>query len=75
MPVAAGRMRNEWYPRRIAGYMTQTQLGKLNLEKNHVFERDFGFGIASEEAPAKHDAVSVPVQKLAVRMASHLCGR
>ena len=46
--VAAGRMRNDWYPRRVADYMTQAQLRTLDL-KDATFERDFTFGVAQPE--------------------------
>jgi hypothetical protein len=43
-----GRMRNEWFPRRIAEYMTQPEIRTLK-QKNTTIERDFGYG-AEEEA-------------------------
>ena len=46
--VAAGRMRNDWYPRRVADYMTQAQLRTMDLN-DASFERDLSFGVAQPE--------------------------
>jgi hypothetical protein len=35
-------MRNDWYPRRVAEYMTETALRDLNLQDS-IFERNYGF--------------------------------
>ena len=35
-------MRNDWYPKRIAEYMTDTALRGLNLQDS-IFERDYNF--------------------------------
>jgi hypothetical protein len=43
-----GKMRNEWFPRRIAEYMTQPEI-RILKQKNTTIERDFGYG-AEEEA-------------------------
>ncbi len=42
VPVAAGRMRNEWYPRRKADYMTDAHIRNSKLRDVSV-ERDFNF--------------------------------
>jgi hypothetical protein len=42
VPVATGRMRNEWYPRRKADYMTDAHLRNSRLRDVSV-ERDFNF--------------------------------
>ncbi|KAI9717322.1 MAG: hypothetical protein M1812_004849 [Candelaria pacifica] len=42
IPVAAGRMRNKWYPERKAEYMTDAQLKSLNMQ-NAMVERDSTF--------------------------------
>lgn len=42
MPVAAGRMRNDWYPKRKADYMTDAHLRKSRL-RDVPAERDFNF--------------------------------
>nr|OQO27468.1 hypothetical protein B0A51_06552 [Rachicladosporium sp. CCFEE 5018] len=49
VPVSFGRMRNEWFPRRIAEYMTLPEQRTLRL-KNTTFERDFQYG-AEEDLP------------------------
>ncbi|RFU33080.1 hypothetical protein B7463_g3240, partial [Scytalidium lignicola] len=64
LPVAPGRMRNDWYPKSMAEYMTAPQLQELGLE-NVVSERDSTFmpGIMKqtktekivEEKPAQID--------------------
>lgn len=42
MPVAAGRMRNDWYPRRKADYMTNAHLRDTRV-RDAPAERDFNF--------------------------------
>ncbi|GAB7363580.1 hypothetical protein MBLNU230_g4151t1 [Neophaeotheca triangularis] len=43
VPIAIGNMRNSWFPRRIAEYVTVPELRQLRL-KNTSMERDFEFG-------------------------------
>ncbi|KAI9776770.1 MAG: hypothetical protein M1835_005432 [Candelina submexicana] len=50
VPVAAGRMRNKWYPERLAEYMTDTHLKSLNLQGVSV-ERDSTFRPEREKEP------------------------
>ncbi|KAH8808189.1 hypothetical protein F5884DRAFT_359311 [Xylogone sp. PMI_703] len=42
LQVAPGRMRNDWFPKNMAEYMTTPRLQELGLE-NAVSERDSGF--------------------------------
>lgn len=44
-------MRNDWFPRRVAEYVTQTQQSELRT-KNVTAERDFQFGISDAAAAA-----------------------
>ena len=69
VPVAPGQMRNKWYPRRIADYVTATELKPLE-RSNVLVERDFGFTKAgsksrkstqvSEETAARSVAAPAP---------------
>ena len=47
-PVEPGRMRNSWYPRQKAEYMTEPTPEGLNPQKI-VTERDATFGIKPKE--------------------------
>ncbi len=49
IPVAPGRMRNIWYPRQKAEYMTESRLQQLN-KKDLVIERDHTFGIEQPDS-------------------------
>ncbi|KAI9698618.1 MAG: hypothetical protein M1820_007417 [Bogoriella megaspora] len=42
VPISSGRMRNDWYPRGVADYLTQTETKDLKL-KNVPIERDYAF--------------------------------
>lgn len=44
VPISIGQMRNEWFPRRVAEYVTNTQLKDLKT-RNIASERDFEFGV------------------------------
>lgn len=44
VPITSGNMRNSWFPRRIAEYVTLPELRQLRL-KNTSMERDFEFGV------------------------------
>lgn len=50
-PVEPGRMRNTWYPRQKAEYMTASTLQGLKPQ-SLVAERDFTFGMKPKEEPA-----------------------
>lgn len=39
-----GRMRNEWYPRKMAEYMTAARFRELGLPRTAIGERDATFG-------------------------------
>ena len=47
-PVEPGRMRNSWYPRQKAEYMTESTLQGLK-PRDLVAERDFTFGMEPKE--------------------------
>ncbi|CAF9942233.1 hypothetical protein IMSHALPRED_003427 [Imshaugia aleurites] len=49
-PVEPGRMRNTWYPRQKAEYMTTSTIQGLKPQ-NLVAERDFTFGMKPKEEP------------------------
>jgi hypothetical protein len=49
IPVAAGRMRNEFYPKKMADYVTKAQLRELGME-NVELERDSTFGLGQQQA-------------------------
>ncbi|KAK3695210.1 hypothetical protein B0T22DRAFT_97390 [Podospora appendiculata] len=42
--VERGRMRNEWYPRKKAEYMTATRFQELGLTREDIGDRDRGYG-------------------------------
>lgn len=55
VPISMGRMRNEWFPRGVAEYVTQPELRTLKLS-NTTVERDVEYGvtdIAAELSKAK----------------------
>jgi hypothetical protein len=43
VPVTAGVMRNIWYPKRMAEYLTAVKLQELGVKKDLVLERDSSF--------------------------------
>lgn len=49
-------MRNYWFPRKMAEYVTVAELKRLDLQ-HMTFERDFGFGVSEspEETKRKDD--------------------
>lgn len=44
VPISMGRMRNEWFPRGVAEYVTQPELRTLRLS-NTAMERDVEYGV------------------------------
>lgn len=73
-PVEPGRMRNSWYPRQKAEYMTVSTLQGLKPQ-SIVAERDFTFGTMSKDesapkknAPEKERAFDVQTKLLPVRV-------
>lgn len=50
-PVEPGRMRNTWYPRQKAAYVTMSTL-QGTKPQNIAAERDFTFGMAPKVQPA-----------------------
>ena len=71
-PVEPGRMRNAWYPKQKAEYMTVSTLQGLKPQ-SIVAERDFAFGrkpkeeSAQKKAPEEESIVNVQTQLLPVR--------
>jgi hypothetical protein len=71
IPITAGRMRNEFYPRKMAEYVTAAQLHELGLQDS-ALERDPTFGISQQQVasrePKKPEApITVAVDLLKVR--------
>jgi hypothetical protein len=62
-------MRNEFYPKRLAEYMTKAQLRELGLD-NVELERDSTFGMFKQQpasvTPEKEERVEVEVELLRV---------
>jgi len=54
IPIPAGRMRNDFYPKKLAEYMTKSQLREIGMD-NVAVERDSNFGIAEDEAPIQEE--------------------
>lgn len=46
VPISPGAMRNMWFPRRVAEYVTIPELKRLRLN-NVAMDRDFEFGVTS----------------------------
>lgn len=61
IPVAPGRMRNIFYPRGVAAYVSEEQLRDLR-EREVPIERDFAFGKQTPEADDLSTASVVVVQ-------------
>ncbi|KAK5107104.1 hypothetical protein LTR62_001852 [Meristemomyces frigidus] len=51
VPISPGQMRNEWFPRHMAAYVTLAEQKSLRL-RNVAFERDFDFGLNTPPPPA-----------------------
>ena len=76
-PVEPGRMRNSWYPRQRAAYMTGSISQGLKAQ-SLVAERDFTFGMKSKEeqipkkpVPVKERPVEVQTKLLPVLVFWH----
>lgn len=70
VPVAPGRMRNIFYPRKRAAYVTQEVLRDLK-KREVVMERDFTFGIKNLEdkgSSDNQDAVEMPSRPRSVNI-------
>lgn len=52
VPISTGQMRNEWFPKRVAEYVTDTHLKELKT-KQVTTDRDFQFGL-SDPSDAAH---------------------
>ncbi len=63
-------MRNDWFPRRVAEYVTQVQLRELNL-KEASFDRDITFGMVQETPEQEEHPIEVP--EVAVELLSVSC--
>lgn len=62
VPVAPGRMRNIFYPRKRAAYVTQEILRDLK-KREVVMERDFTFGMKNledKDSSDNQDAIEMP---------------
>ncbi|KAK5132677.1 hypothetical protein LTR08_008721 [Meristemomyces frigidus] len=46
VPISMGQMRNDWFPRNIAGYITAAELKTLR-DTNVPMERNFDFGLSN----------------------------
>ena len=71
IPVAPGRMRNIWYPRQMAEYVTESQLRE---QRTLVAERDVTFGMdqmeentAEEERELEEKMIDVQMNAVDVR--------
>ena len=53
-PVEPGRMRNYWFPKQKAEYVTAASLQGIKVQ-SLVAERDFTFGLESEEKTLDED--------------------
>lgn len=60
-------MRNQFFPRKMAEYMTQAQIKEAGLE-NVALERDFTFGLKNVESAnaAEPEVAPAPVKPVAV---------
>ncbi|OBU01630.1 hypothetical protein VE01_00358 [Pseudogymnoascus verrucosus] len=65
IPLPPGRMRNQFFPRKMAEYMTQAQIKEAGLE-NVILERDFTFGIVDAESlkAAEPEVKAAPAKKV-----------
>ncbi|SLM41051.1 Ribosomal protein L9/RNase H1, N-terminal [Lasallia pustulata] len=79
IPVAPGRMRNIWYPRGMAEYMTDTQLRGMNM-RELIVERDLTFltkKSTDREVRVDQDAdtvIDVEMKLLAPQRATEILG-
>jgi len=78
IPITAGRMRNEFYPRKMAEYVTTAQIRELGLQ-DVVLERDSTFGIAQYPVPPQEvrepeAPIAVAVDLLKVSALLPSCG-
>ncbi|KAL2269895.1 hypothetical protein VTJ83DRAFT_2079 [Remersonia thermophila] len=59
-----GRMRNEWYPKKLAEYMTAARFHELGLTHDDIGERDPTFGLVdvaeAEQGPEEFEEISRP---------------
>lgn len=64
LPISRGQMRNNWFPGRVASYITVPELRTLRLN-NTIMERDFAFGAAPPPDAFNHStgAAMAPWQK------------
>lgn len=70
VPVAPGRMRNIFFPRKRAAYMTQELLRDLK-KREVVMERDFTFGMKNledEGSGDNQDAMDMPGRPRSVKI-------
>ncbi|QIW94930.1 hypothetical protein AMS68_000448 [Peltaster fructicola] len=60
IPVAAGRMRNNFFPKGIAEYITITEKSQLRRSQTPI-ERDFAFGQEIQEVEEEEEVIDAPV--------------
>ncbi|GAB1311190.1 Ribosomal protein L9 domain-containing protein [Madurella fahalii] len=61
--VERGRMRNEWYPRKKAEYMTAARFRELGLSRNDIGDRDAAFGTLAAAELEDIQAQAAPAPK------------
>lgn len=66
VPVAPGKMRNIWYPRRYAQYIPQAEIKQLRL-KNTPIERDYEYGKEKPQTAQIGQAAAQPEQPAGAR--------
>lgn len=74
VPIAPGRMRNIFYPRKTAAYVTQELLRDLK-KREVVMERDFTFGMKNSEdegSSDNQDAIDMPDRPRSVNIQINL---
>ena len=57
VPVSPGRMRNIWFPQRMADYLTVTELTAVKKKQGLLsIQRDFNFGKDWDKEELKNEA-------------------
>ncbi|MCJ1371449.1 hypothetical protein MMC20_002666 [Loxospora ochrophaea] len=69
IPVAPGRMRNVWYPRRLAMYMTDAN---VKSARDMIVERDVNFGLERPQESAETSPVNVQLRLLPPQVATRI---
>lgn len=79
VPVLAGRMRNQLFPRQMAAYLGEAELRALKTQ-NTTLARDYTFGLehpikdttSNSSMESSERAVGAQVNLLSVRVSSHV---